>query len=62
MEKIGHTESLVVDGVPADVDLVPDDWTSRPASNVADIERLSCVKGPRGVVKATACTATCCAR
>jgi len=59
---IGHTECLVVDGVSADVDLVPDDWTSSSASDVADIERLPCGKGPRGVVKVITCTVTGCTR
>jgi len=59
---MGHTECLVLDGVSADVDLVPDDWTSGSAGDVVDVERLPCAKRSRGVVKAAACAATGCAR
>lgn len=55
---IGYTESLVLDSVTTDCDVVPNDWTSRASGDVINLERLSCGKGARGIVKAAVNTAT----
>ena len=60
--KIDYTKCLVFDGVTADCDPVPNNWTSRAPGDVINLERLFRGKGPRGVVKATAHTATTCTR
>jgi hypothetical protein len=60
--KIDYTKSLVVNSVTADIDLVPDNRTSRISSDVINLERLACGKGTRGVVETTAHIAATCAR
>jgi hypothetical protein len=35
--------------VTTDTDLVPDDWTSCSASDVINLERLSCGRDPEGL-------------